>query len=413
LYHQAAKAAFQFVLECSGCRIAKARNVLVSSVKALVESTIIAWAREETRTGLQEAASAAGVDPDRVLKWEAGEEAPTVAQLRLLAKKYRVPFALFYLPEPPASRVPKFRDYRTLPEAEIELSDRKLTFELIRASEKREVVLEHVAEEPTLRTDFPLHTGVNTQPDALAGTIRRSLGLSTAVQAGWRSAGAAFTHLRDMVETLGMLVLQMNSMPLEAVRGFSLSVFPLPVIVVNRKDAPAARVFTLAHELVHLAISTSSVCDLSEKGRSDLAVQRTEVFCNAVAGRILVPREDLLSEPEAGGGAQSVWPDNVVASLARRYGVSREVVLRRLVDVGLATPTFYRQMREQYESEARGKTRPPNGRLPRPVDVYSQLGRRYVGTMLAALDARSITQSDFSSYVGLRLKHLPRLRSLL
>ena len=266
------------------------------SVKALVESSIIAWARQETRTGLQDVASAAGVDADRLLKWEAGEEAPTVVQLRLLAKKYRVPFALFYFPGPPASRVPKFRDYRTFPEADLELSDRKLTFELIRASEKRQVVLEHAPEELSLRQDFPLHAGLNTGPDALAGAIRKSLGLSIADQAGWPSSAAAFNRLRDMVENLGTLVLQMNSMPLEAVRGFSLSVFPLPVIVVNRKDAPVARVFTLAHELVHLAISTSSVCDLSERRTGDVAVQRTEVFCNAVAGRVLVPREDLLSE---------------------------------------------------------------------------------------------------------------------
>ena len=109
--------------------------------------------------------------------------------------------------------------------------------------------------------------------------------------------------------------------------------------------------------------------------------------------------------------ARSEWPDRVVVSIARRYRVSREVVLRRLVDVGMATPAFYRQMREQYESEAGGKARPSTGRLPRSVDVYSQLGRRYVGTMLAALDTCSITQSDFSSYVGLRLKHLPRLRA--
>ena len=60
-------------------------------------------------------------------------------------------------------------------------------------------------------------------------------------------------------------------------RGFSIAARLLPAIVLNIKDSPYARVFTLIHELAHVILQEEGVCELYE----DLGC--VEVFCNAVA----------------------------------------------------------------------------------------------------------------------------------
>ncbi len=330
----------------------------------------------------------------------------------MLAKRYRVPFALFYLGQPPESHIPKFRDFRTIPESEIEHFERVLLAELRQASDRREVVLEYAPAPPALPAGFPLNATIRDDRDNLAGRLRASLGLDLTIQTRWRTQTGAFNGLRELIENSGFLILQIDSMPLSALRGFSLSLFPLPVIVVNRKDAYAGRMFTLAHELVHVAVETSSVCDLSESKRRDPEAELTEVFCNAVAARILVPTADFVSRPEVGTATSAEWSDSILESLARRYRVSREVIVRRLLDTGRTSLSFYQAKRQQYEQEIANLPKRPSGRVPAAVDAFSLLGRRYVTTMLAALDARAVTSSDFSAYTGLRLKHLGRLRDL-
>jgi len=386
---------------------------MATSAKALVEANLVAWARLETRTPLEGAARAVGVEQDRLLAWESGQDQPTVRQLRMLAKKYRVPFALFYLGQPPESHIPKFRDFRTIPEFEIEHFDRVLLAELRQASDRREVVLEYTPATPPLPAGFPLNATIRDDRDELAARLRSSLGLDITIQTHWRTQAGAFNGLRELIENNGFLVLQIDSMPLSALRGFSVSLFPLPVIVVNRKDAYAGRLFTLAHELVHVAVETSSVCDLSESKGRDPEAELTEVFCNAVAARALVPTADLVSQPDVETATSAEWPDHVLESLARRYQVSREVIVRRLLDIGRTTLSFYQAKRQQYEQEIANLPKRPSGQVPAAVDAFSLLGRRYVTTMLAALDTRAVTSSDFSAYTGLRLKHLARLRDLV
>ena len=55
---------------------------------------------------------------------------------------------------------------------------------------------------------------------------------------------------------------QSITVELASMRGFSITEFPLPVIVVNRKDMLKARVFTMLHEFVHLLLHIGGTCDL-------------------------------------------------------------------------------------------------------------------------------------------------------
>lgn len=115
-------------------------------------------------------------------------------------------------------------------------------------------------------------------------------------------------------------------------RGFAISDPLAPVVFINSADVPAARLFTLIHELAHLWVGASGVSNVAP-GNS----RREETFCNAVAGEFLVPAEVFLPLWNASDEEVMVR----VAELAKRFHVSRMVVIRRALDLNLVDRATY------------------------------------------------------------------------
>src|SRR5439155_8016363 len=107
-----------------------------------------------------------------------------------------------------------------------------------------------------------------------------------------------------------------------------------------------------------------------------------EVFCNAVAAAAMVPREALLSEAliAAYPARPRDWSDDELNSLGRVFGVSDEVILRRLLTMGRTSQEFYAQRRRTWGSllDAAAPS-DPNAEYKRnmPQEVVSDLGRPF------------------------------------
>jgi transcriptional regulator with XRE-family HTH domain len=81
---------------------------------ALITPKILIWARERLDLSLTEAADYLKTPPERLQIWEDGSEYPTVNQAKKIAKKYKIPYVFFFLPQPPQNiKLPKNQDYRT------------------------------------------------------------------------------------------------------------------------------------------------------------------------------------------------------------------------------------------------------------------------------------------------------------
>ncbi|MGY4257673.1 Zn-dependent peptidase ImmA (M78 family) [Bradyrhizobium sp. USDA 4516] len=75
-----------------------------------------------------------------------------------------------------------------------------------------------------------------------------------------------------------------------------------------------------------------------------------EKFCNAVAAAALMPSDWLLRETLlVQKGTQKSWRDDELEALALRFGVSQEVVLRRLLTLGCTTQAFYGSKRVDFQ----------------------------------------------------------------
>lgn len=392
---------------------------MAERTKALVEKELLIWARTTASLPLEDAARAIHVSPDKLEAWENGDDSPSIPELKKLASAYKRPLSVFFLPTPPTDFQP-LQDFRRLPDIGEQEYSRALTFEIRAAQERRAVaveLLERVDDMPVWDIDATLQD----DPEELAERIRAKLNITMAQQSRWGDASKAFRAWRNAIEDSGILVSVLggahHQVPLSEVRGFALAERPLPLIVINGKDRTNGRIFTLMHELAHVALGVSAIeNEVEPNKRMPAPIRKIETFCNKVAAAVLMPRTSLRNEYLAGGKtAVSEWSDAEVAALAQRYCVSREALLVRLSALGLASRDFVQQRRralaKEYEA-LEDDTESGGGYVPYTTQVISHIGRSFARLVLQGYYNQSLTLSTASGYLGTQAKHVASLEKL-
>lgn len=381
-----------------------------AAVPAYINPDVLSWARRMSRQSEEALAKAASVPVNKYLSWESGERRPTFRQLESLSRKLKRPAALFYLPEPPADDSPDLKDFRRLPGV-IGHESPELVARIRWARERRETALalfEDAGDEPPL---FDVRARLDEAPDDVADRLRRRLGVSLEIQLENRDEYAALRLWVAASEVAGVLVLQASGVTVKEMRGFCLYATVLPVVVVNSSDKPRGRLFSLVHELVHLALGHSALSDLElvDEARPASAA-RTEVFCNRVAGAVLVPTA-ALDQIVRDRGLNAESADDV-RTVASHFGVSREVVLRRLLLNGQVSRDFYGAQRKRLEEEyavLRESEKERSGFAPPGTKAVSQSGRLLTRLAFQSLYADRITMTELSRVLGVKLKHMAKI----
>jgi Zn-dependent peptidase ImmA (M78 family) len=378
--------------------------------EALINPQILVWARESAGFYIEEAAKKIPVEPDKLRSCEIGKDRLTISQLRKLCNVYKRPLAFFYLPNPPQQEtIPK--DFRRLPEDEEKKLSPNLRLEIRRAKYRREVALDLFKELEIEIPSFKSKTNLSDEVYEVGKLIRKLLKVSFKQQEKIKRE-SLLNFWREKIEDLGTLVFSTSLIDLKIMRGFSIDKNPLPIIVLNSKDHHKARIFTLFHEFTHLLLHSGGICDLGEQNK-------IEVFCNAVAGEALVPTDWLQAIPVVQHHKdKSEWNDEKIYNLAERFGVSREVVLRRLLAIDKTTEYFYKQKREQYQAEYRikinqEKAEKKSSPIPQHYKVLNQTGRKFARLVLEGYHQNKIGLLDVSDYLGTKLKHLPKIEQSL
>ena len=323
---------------------------------------------------------------------------------------------MFHLPEPPRDFQP-LRDFRRVPEAEATRLSPELQHTIRRAHAQREAALElrELAGEPT-RPSPTLDTAPR-DPEAFGAAGRKLLGVGLDAQLDWTDPGRALGGWMAALEDLDVMVLQAQSIDANDMRGFSISEQTLPVVVLNGADAPRARLFTLLHEYAHVLLRTSGVCDLHER-RGAKPADDLEVFCNRVAAAILLPADVFRADPRVvAAPPNGDWPESTLRALSERYGVSREVVVRRLYSLGLTTWECMRAKTDEYRAaheEWRSREREKKKGGPGWHQIHVRdLGRPYVRLTLDAYYRDDINASELAGYLEVKLNKLAALEEEL
>ena len=388
---------------------------MAKSPEALINPSLLVWARTEARLTTDEAAKKFKVSKEKLLSWESGDARPTVKQLRKLAISYRQCFAAFYLPEPPISKRPDAYDYRRVVGVSFEDTPPAIASEFRTAMERRDVALEIMDLEDIEIPDFLGSASLDETPPSVGSKIRNILSIDIEEQFNFADERDAFNSWRGAIENAGVLVFQASSVAVDVMRGFSLSQHPLPVIVVNRKDALTARCFTLIHELAHIMLHSSQTHLLNSSANIPPEYQQLEVFCNKIAANTLVPKDCLLREPIVITNSSTFsWPNRDLKNLATKFSVSRDTILRRLLDLGVIRQEFYQNRQSELKAELQAtllkkKNKSTAGFVAPPQNVISLAGKPFVRLVIDAFHTNRITANDVSDYLGVRLKHLDKI----
>ena len=375
---------------------------------------MLRWAREQSRLELEDAARSAGQAPERLDEWETGARTPTLNQLRGLANVYKRSVGVFFLREIP--QVPRRpRDYRRLELSTEGMLSPKAANGIRECEAKRDAALDIHVELETEPPQWTLDLPAGAPSERAAEVITDALGITMQDRRRWTSHYDALNGWKSAVEALGALVLQVSGVPVEEMRGCSISLRPLPIIVLNSADSPLGRIFTLLHELTHIVRGESSICDMTDETQPR-AVAEIEQYCNHVAGAVLVPTNELMAlEDVRRADGATEWSNDRLLLLRRHFWASRETVLRRLLIAGKTSSAFYRLRREDFARQYQELQQNQNS--PAIVPPYRRVilsnGRALTRLALTAYNAQAITGSELSRILNTKLDHLPAIRNAL
>jgi Zn-dependent peptidase ImmA (M78 family) len=320
--------------------------------KALINGKTLSWARERAALSVEEVASRMNQSIERVLGWEGGTDQPTFRQAQKLANIVHVPFGFLFLRVPPEETLP-LPDLRTLGSVPARVFDLN-TLDLLRDIRfKHDWFVDVLEEQGHERLPFVGQFSINSNPEEVAAAIRQTLKLESEARGAlnWEDY---LRRLMHRAEDAGIWVMRSGIvgsnthrvLSVEQFRGFAISHPIAPLIFINGRDAKAAQIFTLAHELAHIWIGASGISNILI-GRSDYGTSRnTEVFCNKVAAELLVPAQTFSAQ-----WLDKNSPEVNIDRLTRYFKVSRIVVARRALDLGKIAADMYQWFHSKQEAE--------------------------------------------------------------
>ncbi len=313
--------------------------------KAYITPNVLKWARESVRMTEETAAAKVPVTVEKLKEWEDGTTQPTIRQAQKLAKAYKRPFALFFLPEIPRDFQP-LQDFRKSGSKELTTSS---IFIIREIQQKQAWISDVYSENNEDKLPFVGRFSINDNPQIVAQDILETLDINplnyktenpirewinAAESNGIFVSRTSFIHSR----------MKLNS---EELQGFALADPYAPFVFVNSDDWNAPQLFTLVHELAHIWIAATGISN----GIEPEIVNRkkyhpVELFCNEIAANALIPKEIILNLDKAVfRNSQEIF------KVAKNLGVSSFAFLVRSLNLQLVSPFEYNTLKKQAELE--------------------------------------------------------------
>jgi Zn-dependent peptidase ImmA (M78 family)/transcriptional regulator with XRE-family HTH domain len=373
-----------------------------------VNKDVLKWARKSLEYDTSYAAKELKITEKELMQLESGKKSPTYDMLLKMSQLYSRPFAAFLLNEVPEEKpVPK--DFRTVKsEKQGHLHDKTL----LAIRRVRGLIQDAIELRNELGLKLPVwnySASINDDPGQLASEYRKLFQVKEINQI--EKTDAALDFLISQVESQGILVFQM-SLPQDGVRGFSLTDESVPVIVIKRgSERPAAKIFTLFHELGHVLLHDGGICNLKEYG----AAGKIEKWCNQFAASILVPAYELLGEEivkEHRRDNNPFWQLNILTGLGIKRHVGPEVILRVLYNAGLTTKQFYEEKHEKWSSTKPGG-RGGGAKRDFLKEKVKEKGKGFTRLALEAWESRKISLKDFADYMDITIDQVKQVPAYL
>ncbi|WP_284763574.1 XRE family transcriptional regulator [Arthrobacter sp. efr-133-R2A-63] len=358
-----------------------------------VNPSVLRWALDDAGVSPEHLALACRRPQSTVDSWLSGEDKPHGSDLEAIAKATGRSTYFFALPAPPsiATRADERVEFRApMGEAVGAASATPQERKEIRLALKRQALADRLARRLE-HEPVQLPTIARSAEDA-ARTAATWLGWSVSQQTrSGASKGGVFNELRRAVEDRGILT-TFKAIGEDSCRGFSLRGEFAPSIFVNASTLwPAARTFTLLHELAHLLRHENSACHGLEAG--DLT--GIERWCNRFAAEFLMPADHLLAYIDAYHSRKRWFPatdTEPIRLIANRYKTSWFAVAIRLKDMGLADQSLVDAVKNnRLEPAGSGWSNEPQ---TRPLIRNREYGSSFTRLVAEGLERSLLTEFD-------------------
>ena len=309
--------------------------------KAFITPNVLKWARESAKMTELIAAAKVSVTVEKLKEWEDGINQPTIRQAQTLAKAYKRPFALFFLPDIPRDFQP-LQDFRKSGSKSLTTS----SIFIIREIQQKQAWLSDVySDNQEEKLQFVGRYTINDNPQDVAKNILETLNINPS----FYKSDNPIKEWIDAAETNGIFISRTSfihsrlKLDSDELQGFAIADPYAPFVFVNSEDWNAPQLFTLVHELAHIWIAETGISnDVEHEIKNKGKFHPVELFCNEVAANALMPKEIVLNF-----GAESFRSSKDVFRISKQLGVSSFALLVRALNLNIVSISTYQQLKKQ------------------------------------------------------------------
>lgn len=317
----------------------------------------------------------------------------TLTQLKKLADILKRPLVAFFSEEVPLPKI--LPDYRLNRE-------KKINPEVLLAKRRLEYLiakLKELGSEKTIIPSFP----PNVSPTELASRFRNFLEIGLVKN---NKPEDLLDKYKEILENkLNLIIIEYPLKPKKKggmeisddVRAFSIY-DEIAGIVLNENDPPSIKLFSLFHEVCHLLRRSSGICSIDYEVEKDF---KEEAYCNQFSAEFLVPSEDFKKElkpylPIQDDAIQ--YLEELTSNLSKIYGVSKQVILLRLLYLGCITFQKYSEFKKYLEGKER--------KLQFGKRNWEKVFKNRIGNVVLKKVKTSLIKNEISFYEALNILDL-------
>lgn len=389
------------------------------ATKAFITPNILKWARESARMSEEIAASKASVSLERIIEWENGDSQPTIRQAQILAKAYKRPFSIFFLPEIPRDFQP-LQDFRKNGSNPLSTSS---IFIIREIQQKQAWISDSNKENGEDKLPYVGKYTIKDKPEEIAVDILKTLNIT----AGYYQSKNPIKEWISQSESKGIFIsrtsfihsrLKLDSKELQ---GFAIADPYAPFVFINSDDWNAPQLFTLVHELAHIWIAETGISNSVELGiKKNSDYNKIELFCNEIAANALMPNflMEYLDE--------KVFKDSKsIFKASKEIGVSSFAFLVRALNLKLISIKEYKKLKteadidfkayliKEAEKKAKQKAKENSGGPNYFLLQLNRNSRLFTQTVLDAFRGGNIEPTLASNLLNVQTNKFPKLEAQL
>jgi Zn-dependent peptidase ImmA (M78 family) len=284
-------------------------------------------------------------DRDIISEWERGDSLPTWSQVSKLSKLYNIPEVLFFSKDvlPKNKAIP---DYRV----GVKNNGEERIQKLINFVISRQRWLEKKLKEEGGPKNKLQGSGKSYQsPEELATFIAQKLKIDIQDIKNIKGSNArkeTLNYLISKIEDHGVFVgktISYHKLVVDDMRGLFISNDYCPFIVLNRRDALSAQIFSFIHELGHFFRKEDSISNSLEfRTITNSGEHSEEIFCNKVAAELLLPKTEFVDD---------FYDKDGIHKASELYKVSEICIFYRLVELGKIRKSLQSDLEKEIKAE--------------------------------------------------------------